>query len=237
MALPKIGYPTYSITVPSTGKSIKIRPFTVKEEKVLLLASDEGDDDAIKDAVCDLLDNCIMSRGVKSKDLASFDLEYIYLKIRSVSVGSTVEFVVTCKDDNETTANVTIDLGDVEVEFPEGHDKKIMLDDETGIIMKYPGFDTFINVSILRKFADDDAFDIVSDCVDQIFQGDEVYDKSTTTKDEIKQFIDSLTREQFEKLTKFFETIPKLEYTFKVKNPKTEVVSEYTIEGLANFFG
>ena len=237
MALPKIGYPTYSITVPSTGKSIKIRPFTVKEEKVLLLASDEGDVEGIKDAVTTLLENCIVTRGVKVADLASFDLEYIYLKIRSVSVGNTVEFVVTCRDDNETTANVVIDLGDVEVQFPDGHDKKIMLDDETGIIMKYPGFDTFINVSILRNINNDEAMDIIADSIDQIFQGEDVYDKSTTTKKEFKEFVDNLTREQFEKFTAFFETSPKLSHTFEVENPKTGVVSEYVIEGLANFFG
>ena len=194
MALPKIGYPTYSITVPSTGKSIKIRPFTVKEEKVLLLATDENEDQAIKDAVCDLLENCIVTRGTKVKDLASFDLEYIYLKIRSVSVGNTVEFVVTCRDDNETTTNVVIDLGDVEVQFPEGHNKKIMLDDETGVIMKYPGFDTFINVSILRNISDDEAMDVIADSIDQIFQGDDVYDKSTTTKEELKEFVNDLTQ-------------------------------------------
>ena len=237
MALPKIGYPTYSITVPSTGKSIKIRPFTVKEEKVLLLASDEGDVEGIKDAVTTLLENCIVTRVVKVVDLASFDLEYIYLKIRSVSVGNTVEFVVTCRDDNETTANVVIDLGDVEVQFPDGHDKKIMLDDETGIIMKYPGFDTFINVSILRNINNDEAMDIIADSIDQIFQGEDVYDKSTTTKKEFKEFVDNLTREQFEKFTAFFETSPKLSHTFEVENPKTGVVSEYVIEGLANFFG
>jgi len=237
MALPKIGYPTYSITVPSTGKSIKIRPFTVKEEKVLLIASEEGEEDGVKEALRTLLENCIITKGIKITDLAIFDLEYIYLKIRSVSVGNTVEFIVTCRDDNETTESVTIDLGDVEVQFPEGHDKKIMLDDETGVIMKYPGFDTFINVSILRKIADDEAMDILSDSIDQIFQGDDVYDKSTTSKKEFKEFLDDLTREQFDKLGKSFETSPKLSHKFEVKNSKTGVVSDYVIEGLANFFG
>ena len=237
MALPKIGYPTYSITVPSTGKSIKIRPFTVKEEKVLLIASEEGEEDGVKEALRTLLENCIITKGIKIADLAIFDLEYIYLKIRSISVGNTVEFIVTCRDDNETTESVTIDLGDVEVQFPEGHDKKIMLDDETGVIMKYPGFDTFINVSILRKIADDEAMDILSDSIDQIFQGDDVYDKSTTSKKEFKEFLDDLTREQFDKLGKFFETSPKLSHKFEVKNSKTGVVSDYVIEGLANFFG
>jgi len=223
--------------VPSTGKSIKIRPFTVKEEKVLLLASEDGNEEAIKDAIVDLLQNCIVTRGVKVEKLASFDLEYIYLKIRSVSVGSTVEFVVTCKDDGETTTTVTVDLGDVEVEFPEGHDKKIMLDDKVGCMMKYPGIDTFVNVSLLKKFEEDDVVDFIADSIDQIFTEDEVFDNSTTSKQEFKDFVENMTREQFEKFSDFFATSPKLTHTFKAENPKTGVVGEYTIEGLSNFFG
>jgi len=237
MALPKIGYPTYPITVPSTGKSIKIRPFTVKEEKVLLLASDDGDEAAIKTAVSDLIENCIVSKGVKVTDLTNFDLEYIYLKIRSVSVGSQVEFVITCKDDNETQVPYTVDLGDVEVTFPEGHEKNIMIDDETGIVMKYPGFDTFVDIQFLNKGSDEEVLDIISDSIDQLFQGEDVYDKSTTSKKELKDFIESLTKEQFKKIYKFFETVPRLSYEFEVKNPKTGVVSQYIIEGLSNFFG
>ena len=237
MALPKIGYPTYPITVPSTGKSIKIRPFTVKEEKVLLLASDDGDEAAIKTAVSDLIENCIVSKGVKVTDLTNFDLEYIYLKIRSVSVGSQVEFVITCKDDNETQVPYTVDLGDVEVTFPEGHEKNIMIDDETGIVMKYPGFDTFVDIQFLNKGSDEEVLDIISDSIDQLFQGEDVYDKSTTSKKELKDFIESLTKEQFKKIYKFFETVPRLSYEFEVKNPKTGVVSQYIIEGLSSFFG
>tara|TARA_B100000902_G_scaffold395685_1_gene454822 strand:- start:22 stop:693 length:672 start_codon:yes stop_codon:yes gene_type:complete len=223
--------------VPSTGKSIKIRPFTVKEEKVLLLASEDGNEEAIKDAIVDLLQNCIVTRGVKVEKLASFDLEYIYLKIRSVSVGSTVEFVVTCKDDGETTTTVTVDLENVEVEFPEGHDKKIMLDDKIGCIMKYPGLDTFVNVSLLKKFDEDEVVDFIADSIDQIFTEDEVFDNSTTSKQEFKDFVENMTREQFEKFSEFFATSPKLTHTFEAENPKTGVVGEYTIEGLSNFFG
>tara|TARA_B100000902_G_scaffold387545_1_gene431842 strand:- start:2337 stop:3050 length:714 start_codon:yes stop_codon:yes gene_type:complete len=237
MSLPKIGYPISSITVPSTGKNIKIRPFTVKEEKVLLLASEDGNESEIKDAVIDLLQNCITSRGVKVENLASFDLEYIYLKIRSASVGSTVEFVVTCKDDGETTTTVTVNLEDVEVEFPEGHDKKIMLDDKIGCVMKYPGIDTFVNVSLLKKFEEDEVIDFIADSIDQIFNDDEVFDSSTTTKEEFKEFVENMTRDQFDKFSEFFATAPKLSHTFKAENPKTGVVSEYIIEGLSNFFG
>lgn len=237
MALPKIGYPNYTINVPSSGKSIKIRPFTVKEEKVLLLASDDGDEAAIKGAVSDLIENCIVSRGVKVTDLTNFDLEYIYLKIRSVSVGSQVEFVITCKDDNETQVPYTVDLGDVEVTFPEGHEKKIMLDEEVGVIMKYPGFDTFVDIQFLNKGSDEEVLDIISDSIDQIFHGEDVYDKSTTSKKELKDFIESLTKEQFKKIYRFFETVPRLSYEFEVKNPKTGVTSQYIIEGLSSFFG
>lgn len=237
MALPKIGYPTYSINIPSSKKSIKIRPFTVKEEKVLLLASEEGDEEGVKSAVRDLLTNCIVSKGIKITELSTFDLEYIFLKIRSVSVGNTVEFMITCKDDNETTVPVTIDLGDVEVKYPEDHSNKVMLDEETGIIMKYPGFDTFIDIQFLQKTNESEVLSIIVDSIDQLFQGEEVYDKTTTTKKEFEEFIENLTSEQFLALAKFFETSPKLSHTFKVKNPKTGIENEYVIEGLSSFFG
>jgi len=237
MALPKIGYPNYTITIPSSGKTVKIRPFTVREEKVLLLASDEGEESGIKSAVSDLIENCIVTRGIKIAELSNFDLEYIYLKIRSVSVGSKVEFIITCKDDNETQVPFTVDLGDVEVKFPEGHEKKIMVDDETGIIMKYPGFDTFVDMQFLNKGTDDEVLDIIADSIDQIFQKEDVYDKSTTSKKEFKDFIEGLTKEQFQNIYKFFETMPRLSYEFDVKNPKTGVTSSYVIEGLSSFFG
>jgi len=237
MALPILDLPTYELEVPSTGKTIRYRPFLVKEEKVLLLALEGEDDKAIEVAVKNLLKGCITSR-IKLENLSTFDLEYIFLKIRAASVGEVVEMEVTCLDDNETKIKYNLDLNKVEVIFPEGHSNKIMLTEETGVVMRYPGFDRFVQNSVSGvDLSTDDIFDIIAESIDQIFQGDEVYDSSTTTKKEFREFVDSLTTQQFEKIQQFFETAPKLSHSFSVRNPNTGIESTYTIEGLSNFFG
>ena len=237
MALPILDLPTYELEVPSTGKTIRYRPFLVKEEKVLLLALEGEDEKAIEVAVKNLLKGCITSR-IKLESLSTFDLEYIFLKIRAASVGEIVEMEVTCLDDNETKIKYNLDLNKVEVIFPEGHSNKIMLTDETGLVMRYPGFERFVQNSVSGvDLSTDDIFDIIAESIDQIFQGDEVYDSSTTTKKEFREFVDGLTTQQFEKIQEFFETAPKLSHSFSVRNPNTGIESTYTIEGLSNFFG
>jgi hypothetical protein len=236
MALPKVGIPTYELNLPSTDKVIKYRPFVVKEEKVLLLALESEDEKEIKNAVKDLIKNCVQTR-IKVDDLPSFDLEYIFLRIRAVSVSEDVSMVVTCQDDNTTQVNANINLSEVQVFKPEGHTNKIMLDDVTGIVMKYPGMDRFIDSEFLNKnIKSDEVFDFIADSVDQIFNGDEVWDSSTTSKKEMISFIEGLTAKQFESIQNFYETMPRLLHKFKVINPNTELESEYTIEGLQNFF-
>jgi hypothetical protein len=238
MAIPKIALPSYELVVPSTDKKIKYRPFLVKEEKVLLIALENKDDKDIEKAVKDLLKNCVITRGFKLEDLATFDLEYIFLKIRAASVGDSIDMKVVCLDDNKTEVTAVINIDDVNVEFPEGHSKKIMLDEETGVIMKYPGFNRFIESSITSTdLSTDDVFEIIAESIDQIFQGEEVYDSSTTTKKEFLTFVENLTNSQFEKIQEFFETAPKLSHTFSVVNPNTSETSTYTIEGLSSFFG
>lgn len=237
MPLPKPPVPTYELTVPSTGKTIKYRPFLVKEEKVLLIAMESEDEKMIRDAVIDILKNCILTRGVKVEQFAMFDIEYIFLKIRSKSVGERVEMNLLCKDDNETRVTYELDLETVQVNFPEGHDKKIMLDENSGIVMKYPGFEQFIKTQILQKNpTTEEVFDIVIDSVDKVFQGEDVWESSTTSKKEMSDYIEGLTTAQFEKIQKFFMTMPKLSHNIKIKNPNTGVESEYEIEGLVNFF-
>ena len=237
MALPTMDLPTYDLEVPSTKKKIKVRPFLVKEEKVLLMALESENEENIRGAVQNLLKSCIQSR-IKLENLATFDLEYIFLNIRAVSVGEIVEINVTCQDDNETTVRYNLNLTDVKVTFPEGHSNKIMLTKDTGVIMKYPSFDRFVDSQFANKeVTEDTVLEIIAESIDQIFQGEEVFDESTTTPKEFKEFVESLTNPQMEKLQKFFETSPKLEHKFKVRNPNTDVESEYTISGLAAFFG
>ena len=236
MALPKLGYPTYELELPSTGKTIKYRPFLVKEEKVLLLALDSKDEKQVISAVKDLIKNCVITR-IKVDTLPSFDLEYLFLKIRGASIGENIILTVTCLDDNETQVEANINIDDVEVFKPEGHDKKIMFDDKTGLVMRYPSMKEFVDREFLQKeMKTDEVYGFIADSIDQIFDDEEVYDSSTTTKKEFRTFVDSLTTKQFEKIQKFYETSPKLSHTFKVVNPKTGKESSYTIEGLQSFF-
>ena len=234
MALPTMDLPTYELEIPSNKKKIKYRPFLVKEEKVLLLALESENDKNIRDAVVGLLKACIQSR-VKVENLATFDLEYIFLNIRAVSVGEIVEMNVVCNDDEETNVRYNLNLTDVNVVFPEGHSNKIMLTDSTGVVMKYPSMNGFVQEQFGNK--DFDVIDVIASSIDQIFQEEEVYDESTTTKKEFVQFVESLTNSQLEKIQAFFETSPRLEHTFKVTNPNTGVESEYTLRGLQSFFG
>ena len=236
MALPKIGYPTYELELPSTGKTIKYRPFLVKEEKVLLLALESKDEKQVIGAVKDLIKNCGITR-IKVDTLPSFDLEYLFLKIRGASIGENIILTVTCLDDNETQVEANINIDDVEVFKPEGHDKKIMFDDKTGVVMRYPSMKEFVEREFLQKeMKTEEVYGFIADSIDQIFDDEEVYDSSTTTKKEFRTFVESLTTKQFEKIQKFYETSPKLSHTFKVTNPNTGKESSYTIEGLQSFF-
>lgn len=237
MALPKVALPTYELDLPSNGKAIKYRPFVVKEEKLLLMAMETEEESAITSAVKDLLKNCVQSR-IKIDQLPTFDLEYLFLNIRAVSVGEEVDMTITCKDDNKTEVKYTFSLFDVRIDKPEGHDPKISLSDDMGIIFRYPTFPEFVKSSIIGKQLDPEGYiDVIAGCVDQIYDGEDVYDSSTTSKKEFKEFIEGLTTNQFKNITKFFDTIPKLEHRFNIKNPETGVESEYVINGLQNFFG
>ena len=235
MALPKMDLPTYELVVPSTKKKIKFRPFLVKEEKILLMALETDDEKNIKNAVFELLKACISTR-IKLENLASFDLEYIFLNIRAVSVGEIVQMNITCQDDEKTQVKYNLNLTDVNVIFPKGHDNKIMLTDTLGVIMRYPSFDGFVQ----GQFTNNKEFDVIkviAESIDQIFEGEEVYDESTTSKYDFVHFVEGLTNPQLEKIQEFFETAPRLEHSFKVTNPNTGKESDYTLRGLASFFG
>lgn len=236
MALPKIGYPTYELELPSNGKTVKYRPFIVKEEKVLLLALESEDEKEVTRAVKDLIKNCVISR-IKVEELPSFDLEYLFLRIRAAASGEIITMNITCKDDGKTQVETNINILEVEVTKPEGHDPKIMLSDNLGIIMKYPSMDRFIETQFLNKSVKtEEVFNFIAESIDQIFDEEDVYDSASSTKKEMLEWVESLTAKQFEKIQQFYETMPKLEHTFKVTNPNTGVESEYVIEGMQNFF-
>ena len=236
MALPKIGYPTYELELPSTGKTVKYRPFLVKEEKVLLLALEGKDENHIISAVKDLIKNCVISR-IKVETLPSFDLEYLFLKIRAASIGEIINLTVTCLDDKKTEVEAQVNINEVTVKKEKGHSPKIMFDKTTGIVMRYPSMKEFVDREFLQKeMKTEQVYDFIADSIDQIFDAEEVYDSTTTTKKEFRQFVDGLTTKQFEKIQQFYATAPKLSHTFKVTNPNTGKESDYTIEGLQSFF-
>ena len=234
MALPKVVAPTYELELPSNGKKIKYRPFLVKEEKVLLIAMDSGDEKQITQATVDVIKACVTSR-IKVEELPSFDLEYLFLKIRAASVGEEITVNVVCMDDNKTKVQHTININDVQVFRPKGHNEKVMINKNVGVIMKYPKLDHFIDFGV-RGETNMDGLDIIVGCIDQIFDGEDVTESSECTTKELKEFIESLTQRQFNKVSKFFETMPKLQHKFDVVNPNTKKSSTYTLEGLQSFF-
>ena len=238
MPLPKIATPTYELELPSTGQSIKYRPFLVKEEKVLVIALESEDNKQITTAIKAVLKSCILTKGVKVESLPTFDIEYLFLNIRGKSVGEELEVNVICPDDGETTVPVVINLDEIEVQKDENHSNKIKIDDSIMMELKYPSLDQFIknNFDFNDKNAMDQSFDLIASCIDKVYTEDEVWATADCTKKEVKEFLESMNSQQFKDIEAFFESMPKLSHTIKVTNPNTKVESEVTLEGLASFF-
>ena len=233
MPLPKLAIPEYEMKLPITGTKVSYRPFLVKEEKLLYLAMESQDNKQMVKAVKTIIKNCTNLK-TKVEQLATFEIEYIFLKIRSVAVGETSEFKVTCPDDEKTTVNVTIPLQDVEINIPEGHSNEIDLDGNVGLKMKYPSLDVFIQQNLSDNPTMDDVFELAAGCIDQVYDSEEVYD--SFSHKEALEFLENLNAEQFQKVQAFFETMPKLSYNLSVTNPETKVTSDLVLEGLAAFF-
>jgi len=238
MPLPKIATPTYELEVPSSKKKVKYRPFLVKEEKILIIAMESEDSNQIANAVKNVISNCILTRGIKVEELSTFDIEYLFLNIRGKSVGEEVEVLVTCPDDNETQVPTTINLDDIQVEVSEEHSRDIKLDDTLVLRMKYPSMNEFIknNFSMGGNIGVDETFDLISSCIEQIYSEEESWSAADSTKKELNEFLEQLSSKQFKEIEKFFDTMPKLSHTIKIKNPKTNVESEVVLEGLSAFF-
>jgi hypothetical protein len=237
MPLPKIATPTYELIIPSTKKTVKYRPFLVKEEKILIIAQESEDSKQITDAVKTVISNCILSRGVKVDHLATFDIEYIFLNIRGKSVGETVEVLITCPDDGKTKVPATINLEEIEVNINPNHSKDIKLDDTLTLRMRYPSMDEFIKTNFIDGgMSVDDTFDLICSCIDQVYNEEESWSASECTKKELIEFIEQLSSTQFKQVENFFQTMPKLSHKLKIKNPNTEVESEVVLEGLTSFF-
>lgn len=238
MPLPTISTPTYNLELPSNGKTIKYRPFLVKEEKLLVLALETEDTKEISNAIKAVLKNCIQTRGIKIESLPTFDIEYLFLNIRGKSVGEQVEVNLIAPDDGETSVPVSINLDDIKVQKKEDHTNKIKLDDSLIMEMKYPSLDQFIKSNFdISESNVDQSFELIASCVDKIYNEEEVWDASDVTKKEIIDFLEQMNSIQFKQIENFFETMPKLSHEITFTNPKTKVESTVVLEGLSSFFG
>jgi hypothetical protein len=238
MPLPKIATPTYELELPSSEQTIKYRPFLVKEEKLLVIAMESEDTKQITTAIKTVIKNCIETKNIKVEALPTFDIEYLFLNIRGKSVGEEIEVNIICPDDEQTTVSLKINVDEIQVKKDENHTNKIKLDNTLMMEMKYPSLDQFIknNFDISSGNSIDQSFELIASCVDKIYSEDEVWTAADVTKKEIVEFLDQMNSSQFKEIEKFFDTMPKLSHTIKVKNPKTEVESEVVLEGLSSFF-
>jgi len=241
MPLPKINTPTHELVLPSNGKKIKYRPFLVREEKILVMAMESEDMKQITTAIVDILNNCIITRGVKVEKLSTFDIEYLFLNVRSKSVGETVEVNVTCPDDGETQVQMEIYIDSIKVKKDKNHTNIVKLDDNLSMKLKYPSLNEFIEnnfdaSSNSGKSEVAQSLDMITSCIDMIYNEEESWSSTDSTKKELLEFIEQLNTKQFKEIEKFFVTMPKLSHTIKVKNPNTKVESEVVMEGLASFF-
>jgi len=239
MPLPKISTPTYELVLPSTGKKVKYRPFLVKEEKILIMALESEDSKQITTAIKNVINDCILTRGIKVDKLATFDIEYLFLNVRAKSVGETVEVNVTCPDDGETQVQVEIDIDSIKIQKDVNHNNIIKLDDDLSIQMNYPSLTQFIesNFDISSEQSGvDQSLDVIMSCINQVYTADEAWEASNCSKKELKDFVEQMNSKQFKDVEEFFNTMPKLAHNIKVVNPETKVESDVTIEGLASFF-
>jgi hypothetical protein len=232
MALPSLAINKYELTVPSTDEVVEFRPFLVKEEKMLLIAQQSGDEKDIIKAVENIINECTYKK-IDAKKLPIFDLEYIFIQLRAKSIGETSTISITCPDDGETKVEVDINLEEVICEKKEGHTNKIELTDDVGVIMNYPRVN---NVSGMNMEDPNTGFEIIKNCIASIYDENEIYDRNDISKKELDDFVNSMSHQQFMKLQEFFENMPKVKYNTKVKNPNTGVTSDLVIEGLQNFF-
>ena len=238
MPLPKIATPSYELELPSTGKTIQYRPFLVKEEKLLVIALESEDTKQITNAIKAVIRSCVLTKGIKVETLPTFDIEYLFLNIRGKSVGEQIEVMVTCPDDGKTQVPMSINIDDIKIQKDKEHSTDIQLDDQYTLRMKYPSLSEFIktNFDNVNDMKVDDTFDLIAQCIDQVYTEEESWSHQECTKKELSDFVESLNSNQFKMIENFFETMPKLAHKINVTNPNTKVESEIKIEGLQSFF-
>ena len=233
MGLPKLNNANYELSLPSTGATIKYRPFLVKEQKALMIAQESEDDKVIESTFAQIINDCVAD-NVDPYKMPMFDIEYVFLKIRSKSVGEVAELRVTCPDDEETKVNVSIPLEEVDVQMKENHTNVITLTDDISVIMRYPCLGDMKGFNALGETKS--LFEMVKRCIHEVHDGEEIYRRVDMSEKDLEDFIDSMSSKNFESVGEFFSSMPKLSYDLEVVNPKTKVKSVIPIEGLQSFF-
>jgi citrate lyase gamma subunit len=238
MALPILETQSYDLTLPSADVKIKFRPFLVKEEKVLLQALESEDQKQIVNALKEIVSACTFGTLVVD-DLPTFDLEYIFLNIRAKSVGEVAKLNVLCPDDKKTYTGIEVDLTKIEVQVDDSHTNNIVIDEnkKIGIIMKYPTLGSVDPSMDFTKEQTNKIFQLISNSIYQIYEGDKIYNTTDYTKEELNKFIESLSTKAFGDIQNFYNTMPKLIHEVEIENPKTKVKSKVTLQGLTDFFG
>ena len=235
MALPKLETPTYELEQPSTGEKIKYRPFLVKEQKTLMMAQESGDDTQVRDALANLITGCTFD-SIDPYKVPIFDVEFLFLRIRGKSVGEKIDLNLLCPDDNKTRVDKSINLEDIGVNMKVGHTNEINITDKIKMIMRYPTLNDMTDVNPDTANSED-VFTLIKRCVHEIRDGETIYNRVDMSEKELDEFIDNLTGEQFEGLSEFFDTMPKVQHSIEVTNPKTKKKGEVVIEGIESFFG
>ena len=233
--LPKLDTPTYRLTLPSTGDEIQYRPFLVKEQKILMMAQESEDDQQILDAVTSLVRTCTFDK-IDANNSPMFDVEYIFLQIRGKSVGENVQLKLICPDDEITSVDVEVDINDIAVQMTDNHKNEIKITDTVKIFLNYPLLRDMKGI-LAETSQMQQIFSMLTKCVHEIHYGEQIFNKIDISEKDINEFIDQLTTDQFEGITNFFDTMPKLRHVIPITNPKTKVESEGVVEGLASFLG
>jgi len=237
MALPILETPTYELTLPSIDTKVNYRPFLVKEEKILLQALESNENNQIVQALKDIVNSCTFGQ-LNGENMPTFDLEYVFLQIRAKSVGEIAKLKLLCPDDKETYGEIEIDLSKVEVQVDEDHTNNIVVDKEknVGIIMKYPTVDSVDTSKNVKGLKTEQLFDMITTCMHEIYEGEKVHNVSDYSKEDLHKFLEGLDKKSFDKINRFFETMPQLKHEFELENPKTKVKNKIVLKGAQDFF-
>ena len=240
MALPINTTPSYTVTLPSDKRLVKYRPFLVKDQKNLMIAQQSENQQVMADTLKSVIANCLVDNDIDVNTLATFDMEYLFLHIRGKSVGEDVPLVLRCDEDHgednkKAVIKYSVKIDDIEVKFSDEHESKFTLFNDVGVQMRYPSFDILDKLKTNVNDAEM-MFDIIGQCIEYVYDDNEVYYTHEQTKEEINQFLDNLTSEQFDKIQKFFDTMPKLTHTVEYDCPVCSKHHKVTIEGLQSFF-